>query len=264
MAGFTYFVPTSAQPNLELIRSWGLGYAFSVEPMCREAQGATPAGRNGYSFHDPKRHGGQPPKIELDKQVWRKIPGRDDQQEVWLGYWRDNPPTPADLARDEQISGVMLKLGDGREWRLPLVRFFDETTEQSQPALDWEFDLDDNGNLKIGEVVGAQRWLWEITEPVWQSFTSESSLSQADAAPILARIIGANYAVSLPEMIALHTLNRTVTPIGLLALIVDYPTWAGWNESKKKTSSASIAEPSSTKLGETDDSHAIDQPALTS
>lgn len=264
MAGFLYFTPTSMSPSLGKVREWGLGYAFASPPLCREVQGATPNGEKGYVFGDSKRVGD---RVKLGEgQTWRKIPGREGMQEVWVGYWNDAKPTPADLARSEQLAGYALKLADGNEWQVPVVRAYDVDAGLVVPLLPTLYDLDDKGQLTKGEIAAAHRWLWDLTEPAWKAMIVEGDMSDQAMLSIAAKLIGANYAVDVVELAAmLQVFSPQLSPCGIVALALDYTTWKEWADAKKKSLSQPPTEDGFNSVnGEAAEYDATPQLALTS
>lgn len=261
MAGFFYFAPTAAQPTRDMVRAWGLEYAFrdNAELQCVQAAGQTPSKSNGYLIADPRRHAGHVIKVALDEQVWRKIPGRGGSQEVWVGYWKDAPPVPGDLLRptplghEEEraapIDGYIVSLADGRRWQIPEIRQFDVVSERPVPALPSYFELDDSGTLVDGAILDVHQWLWDATEDAWQAMATGRDLTESDALAKLAQIMSANYAVDVIELITMRCFSKQLPPTAVLALALDYRTWRDWAASKKKTGFLSTANGSATSAG---------------
>ena len=72
--------------------------------------------------------GGQaadPPGYRPDEQTWLKLPAEPqaegEPEFVWIGWYKQRPPGPKDLVRDETIDGHRVKLGDGRDWLVPVI-----------------------------------------------------------------------------------------------------------------------------------------------
>lgn len=267
MAGFLYFAPVATPPTLEIVRGWGLAYAFARSPAIRECQNATPSGSKGYLFADAKRLGDHQLRCDLEQQKWRRIPGRCcGKQEIYIGYWRDAKPTPDDLARPEMLSGYRLKLADGNEWQIPVVRAFDEDTASAIPLLPTHYDLDEDGELTRGAVQESHRWLWELTEPAWNAMVSETEVSDQDMLSVAAKLMGANYAVDAVELVGmLGALSPQMSPSGIVSLALDYFTFKRWMDAKKKSVTLSPTDDGcNTPPGEMDGVDVTPQLALTS
>lgn len=60
-----------------------------------------------------------------DEQTWTNIPKYDGTKgRLWIGYYKDNKPTPKNFLRKDYIDGYYLELGDGKEWIIPIARRF--------------------------------------------------------------------------------------------------------------------------------------------
>lgn len=258
MAGFLYAAPSASAPTLDLVREWGLGYAFDKSPTSRQVDGG-PGGMRGHLFADGARLG-RALKYEPDAQRWRRIPG---ERELWIGYYHDAPPTPTELLRREIVPGHTMRLADGREWILPVVRLWDADEGQSVSALPCLYDLDDHGHLIRGEVQAAHRWLWDLTEPAWCALVNESDVTDQQLLDVAARLLGANYVVHAIELVLMGALSPQVRPAGLVALSLDFTTWHAWREAQKKNASASITARSNTPPGRPAADPATTRPALT-
>ena len=161
MAGFLYFLTGKAKYNqvtLAEAQEMGLGYAFSKNVPSRESK---LNGVSGYVFADEKRLGEFNLGIYPDEQVWRLVPGRKDGLQI--GYYKAAPPTPADLVREAALDGYKVRLGE-HEWTVPLVRDYDAQAGVSRSALPCYLDLDENGEVCQGEVLGLYKHLWDLTE----------------------------------------------------------------------------------------------------
>jgi hypothetical protein len=259
MPGFLYFAELTTDPTIATVRELGLSYAFASAPASREVQGHTPSGNRGRVFGDSKRLGDLP-KLDMDNQVWRKIPGK----EVWVGYWKDAKPGPADLARAEQLAGFNIKMADGNEWLIPVVRAFDEDCGKAVPVLPALYGLDDDGKLTRGEIQAAHRWLWDLTEPAWQAMLNEGELTDQDCLDTACKVIGANYAVDVVELAGvLQVFSPQLSPAGVVALALDYRTFAGWVAKKKQTSNSATLAGSNSSPGEPVEPRDTSQPAQT-
>lgn len=260
MAGFLYFHEGPSAPSLEAVRGWGLGYAFDKSPTNRNTSSGPAGGPGGYVFGDKARLGERGCKLAPADQRWRRIPG---DHGLWLGYWLADPPTPDDLRRSEVLPGYRVKMPDGREWSIPLVRSCDEHGNPLS-RLPCTYDLDDEGHLIDGEPLARHRWLWDITEWAWLKMVNDEDAGDQECLDTASRLLGANYAVHAIELVTMGVFSPQLGPAGVVALAVDYLTFRAWRESQKKTSPDSTTGGSPMSLGETDGTRPTGQPALIS
>lgn len=170
MAAFLYFV---AKQDLPVTRAkldaWGLGYAFDGVP--HHAASSGPGDQRGVLLCDQPRLDPQVPSYRPEEQQWRKVPtnGDDARPEIHVGYYHEARPTIEDLVREEMLPGESVRLCDGQEWHVPLVRqvFSDGSSSSALPAY---LDIDDDGQVCRGETDERHQWLFEICEPFWDAW----------------------------------------------------------------------------------------------
>jgi hypothetical protein len=166
MPQFIYYLPgvdrASATP--EQLAAFGLGYAFE-HPVCAgvtrgPSDSKDEPGPPGVVVSESRE--GVPPRYLPDKQTWRRLPG-----EAWVGMFSNGPPTPKDLAREEQLSGYLLHLADGRPWHVPCARRWHPSQDDDNPtcvvALPKGLAYLD-GRWVTGHVVERYRPLWGLVE----------------------------------------------------------------------------------------------------
>ncbi len=251
MGGFLYFRPAQVKNvSPEDVATWGLGYAFERSPISCVCHNNTPTGTAGVVFGDDKRHAAGGVKMNLEAQEWSKRP---TPQGVYVGYWKESPPTPADLKRQQQLGGFRIQMRDGNEWMCPAVRMFDADSEQLKTALPAKFDLDESGNPVAGDVVAEYASLYELMSDYaahMQAGTLDAhfeSLTMAQLCGDAAKLLQANYTIGLHEIRALNlwqvrgdACSEASTTV--LAAI-DYPTYSQWELAKqKKTPSLAAAD----------------------
>lgn len=246
MAGFLYYLPGEKQrPGDERLRELGLPYVAGRKLFASDIHQG-PDGGHGWLMADQGR---------LGDYAARHMPAEQDWQETpdgwWLGYYKAAPPTPDDLAHDQQLPGYDLTMGDGNVWTLPLVRNVDEAGEPvcMLPA---KLVRDKATRALVpGPPIERYRYLWEATEWAWLAMVSESDVDDVQAEQTMATIFGANYAVGTEELIACGVYTTDLIPTGLLALAISYRRWQAWREAKKKTPPQSETGGPSTCDGET-------------
>ncbi len=244
MAGFLYFKPGCTQTvTLALVKEWGLGYAFTSGPSGCVCQQNTPNGGTGVVFADTNRLGDYSPIMDLDNQVWRKIPKSD----CYVGMWKAAPPVPSDLERPKQLDGYAVPIGD-YTWSVPLTAKVDESRGKLVAALPCYVECDADGNWSEGTVLDAYKRLWEVGQPYRDdvadrimegaepvNFTTQE-LSEAATA-----YIQANYVVGPGELSLMNGLTNEATVQAAILAANDLRTFYHWAEQQKKSEGS--AEP---------------------
>lgn len=278
MAGLLYYLPgLSGTLELSQVQEMGLGHAFDETPFCREMIGITPDGGNGLLVIDRKRlktkifdENGKEilqdlsAVMNLETQFWEELPSPTDQK-IYGGYYKEFKPTPDDLLRNQTIRGCLVPMGDNSEWEIPVVRRFDEQTEEPRSALPSSYRIDPHGELIKDTPLPRWKWLWDVTEEAWNVMINEGDASDQTMLATAGKIFSANYVITHMELGLLRVLSDEAGPAAIVALSLDYHTWSRWAETKKKT------EPSqqetaglNTVPGETDDSITTSPPVPTS
>ena len=251
MAGFLYYLPGPVEGvKLEDVQKAGLGYAFDSQNCTAAGVHANglDEGRQGVIVADPNRV--ESIGLYPDKQTWRKIPGR----EVWAGFYTDDRPTPADLARKEQLNGHLVTLLDGNQWLCPLIRQFGEEDGELRwgIAVPQVSKLSDDGAWVAGDIVGRFKPVWE-TACRWQEdleralFGGDDEeedglvVTFAEAHDAAAEALAVNYVVS-PIECDLCGLFTDEHVRDVLSAMVDWDTQLAW--ATKKNAEASAGEPS--------------------
>ena len=247
MAGFLYFKPhTTRNVTLAEAAAWGLGYAFEREPLSCACMANTPTGGAGVVFADPRRHADGGIKMDMDAQVWRKMPAAK-HPELYIGYWKDAVPEPVDLARTQQLSGYSLRLADGNSWIVPTVRLFDESAGVLRTNLPCYIDIDEAGKPVNGQPLSAYSHLWDLTAPFAEEMLADGEspreATQEEIENTARTLLQTNYVVDWPEIAAAHVLTNQQMAHNIVAVAVDWPTYLRWREvSKKKTPSPVISD----------------------
>lgn len=243
MAGFLYFASGITSPvNDELIDRLELRYAFERSPAHGPLNGRTPSGVDGTIFADEARLKPQELAYRPDDQAWRKRPGDDC---VWVGYWKDAPPTPGDLERAKQLSGESVEFADGNAWRIPRL-VWHAGDDGFQLALPTYYDLDDKGEWVCGAVDEEYAHLTELADRlhagVYQSegeggkrLTTEEMLV---ATPTL---LAVNYVVSPLECVMRRLFKKGGGLRRAAEVAVDFDNAMDWLEKKSAELSPSAA-----------------------
>lgn len=256
MAGFVYFRSGDTRSvDLDAVRSWGLGYAFN-QVECRQTNDKSPSGKPGLAFADPERIKPRATGVDMSAQTWRRLTFNPNGPELFVGYWNDAKPTPADLARPNMLHGDSVLLADDHRWQIPKVRRFDEAIPGFSCALPSYWDLDDKGNPKAGAVLAAYRHLWDATAPYasrkFEAEIEDDAVPPTDAELLrcVAELLKANYVVDLPELVLIQALSSEENTALVPLSAVDFFELWKWTASQKKTESPPTADGSITSDGE--------------
>ena len=261
MPGFLYFLEGQPIPIDEAIERNGLGYALDHEhTMLVECESASPSGATGYILGDNQVNSDTDIGYRRDVQEWRQF------RNVWVGYYRESPPRPGLLARQETVRGYQITLADGNQWVVPLIR-----QQDGKSQLPHLMDVDEDGNWVRGSVVEKYRKLTEIASSffeVWHGAYVAFLNSNPDPgeefefdypgdANAATQILSCNYAISWREaaMLGLYADMAKHTALILWAAC-DCGQAANWIRGQKKTDSAGL----STDAGPGDST--IDTPRL--
>jgi len=240
--GFLYFRPSQTRNvSQDDVKAWGLSYAFETPPVTCVCHAHTPTGSTGVVFADPSRHDDGRVKMDMENQAWRKMK-RPGEPDVFVGYWKDAPPTPLDLARKNQLGGYLVSLADGARWLCPVVRYFDESAVELRTNLPSYLDVDDKGELVPGQVLPLYAHLWNLTAPFAEQMLADDEggpeVNKADINKAAQALLQTNYVIGANEIAHGHFLTTEQMTHNIVAIAVDWPTYLKWQEvSKKKTPS---------------------------
>jgi hypothetical protein len=183
-----------------------------------------------------------------DQQAWRRV------GPVWIGWYHDAQPGPADLARPESFTAYPARLGDGREWRIPVARTFPAGCPLPDCLV-----MDEDGHVSR-ETLAAYAHLSRHADRVWSIVCRDNAIDSGDTTPvepmsdreafeICTDILAAAYRVG-PEEIALLGLLTTTGRQLIYAYFVDLPAYldqvAGDPAAKKNDRACDDAPPPAT------------------
>lgn len=238
MAGFLYYIPTRRAADIDAaaLAAAGVGYAFEPESRIAKVDVSRGPGdelAEGVIVCDERSAGRRGVGLYADAQTWRKIPNAD----AWCGYWVDDPPSPADVARTIVIPGRLVLLGDGREWLIPIARQVREVPTGPEPdaiaipaavcALPSITDVDDTGRWVVGGLRPEYARLWAIACAWWDAclvgvFSSDGgdrvTVEFADTTESALIALRTNYRVDRIEVVALGLFDAKTTAQVLNAL----------------------------------------------
>ena len=231
MSGFLYFIERLGAASIDVLRDMGLGYAFDSAPGMAACDG--PGNISGLLVADLARLGEYTFGYLPAEQTWRRCPAKGGAI-AHVGFYTAAKPTPAGLARAKQLPGKAVKLGDGHEWTVPLLRFHDGD-DGFRTALPVDYDVDDEGNWIVGGTTDA----YEELDRVAQRLVDGMLLAELGKAPrittgealdIASSLLGWNYTVSKAELgrQMLGLLRRDETLMEVLKAAIDFDTLDAW------------------------------------
>lgn len=195
-----------------------------------EITASGPGGASG-TLLVPLAAGREPPVrlgFKPDFQTWH------DEADFWLGFDREAPPGPEDLAREKQVGGHWLEIA-GQRWLVPILRRPDETSE-----FPTAYRRERDGTLRE-QVRGEYRALWEAAAELVEWFASGTinDLVHVKAQfPRLidwcVRVLAVNYRFDWTLQNHLSILGSHDWPL-VLALAIDWGTAQALHAPQKKT-----------------------------
>ncbi|HMP07665.1 MAG TPA: hypothetical protein PJ982_15045 [Lacipirellulaceae bacterium] len=241
MAGLLYFASQFTAPvTLEALAALGLRQVFAAPPAHGRIDGRTPSGAAGTIFADLARLGGRDLAYCAERQTWLRR-GPDDC--LWLGYWTDARPTPADLARDKQLPGDLVELVRGEQWRIPRVLAF--AGEQGFACdLPCYAARTADGQWTNGRVLDEYAPAARLAERLYAGMI----LAELDRAPRLttaelldatAELLAINYAVGPAELQLLEALPLDERLAEVARAAADWAAFEDWSEKKNAVASRS-------------------------
>lgn len=258
MAGLLYFRRgLLSQPTLADVEALGLSHAFDHQPAKRDCTGPGPSGTPGVVFADARRMGDAPIGYYPKEQTWWAVPTLDGKEtEIWIGWHKRMRPTPADLARVEQLPGLDVKLGDEQNWMVPTLQEW-RGEGGGFCALPRPVTRDAAGKWGMGDVVPRYKQLWETGLKFWDVLIEGMKASTSDVFTyefeglhdFAVDLLAWNYAVSWMEISALELfLPHSAARVDEAA--VDYPTFRDWLQKKSEGPATSDGDSSSDGAGE--------------
>ena len=203
-----YFIEELHSANQETLKKHGLDRLLPNNFSTREC-GKGPGNKRGIAVGDPEFG-----KILYNdaNQSWSPrfgFPG------TYVGV-NCNPVTPAQLARDKQVSGPMVELLDGNKWMVPQLREWREGDAEIPFVYECKLPTvlkqsPTTGAFVSGPVTPSYRELWEESLAISEDMAKRSKNSRYEIDSdrldrFVAGLLSVNYRVSAAE-------------IGLLGLI---------------------------------------------
>lgn len=160
---FFYWLPFDRQPTssaaiIEAMKRNGLAYALDDRPTHRTVDSG-PDGRRGVVVRNGENKDGRLGYF-TDVQTWRRVPSID----AWCGMFKDDRPTPDDLARKEMVAGDWVRFDDDSSWLVPKARKWFELDGQLRwiNNLPQCLTLNDEGQWVQGGIKAKFKRLWDL------------------------------------------------------------------------------------------------------
>jgi hypothetical protein len=254
MSQFLYYIPGASLRTLDDVNRVGLGYAFEVQPSsCGCNTG--PDAKSGTTISADMDGVGYYP----DRQTWRKIPGID----AWLGWYTDAMPGPADLERKKQIPGELVRLGDGRDWLVPVAIEWREIQNDAIPLfplcrLPRVFHLEDTAVWRPGETIARYKPLeelgWQFLDAIYgKEKYHDIALTDSWACQASVCALAFNYRIAELEASVLGLVESDMLQ-AIARVITDFECVSEWSKKKQ------LREPSNTECGPPESTPASGQP----
>lgn len=205
---FLYFLPgqTSHRVDAEVLERYGLRELFRGRSV-RSCLAAGPLGEGALVVDDREKAMVFSPGTQLWAQ---RLDGR-----AWTGMWKDSPPTPDELLRDDSMDGHGVLLRDKRRWVIPVARRMPEGTGLPEVLI---YTADGIRHQVAPEFQG----LWADACRLWDA---GGELAVEEMMALAARALAVNYHLGKDEL----NLLNLVTSANLAAIagaLIDSPTLA--------------------------------------
>lgn len=227
-----YWTPAAQPPNRERVVAAGFAYALAAGgPSVTQGPGPDGAGGHLLAF------GAGNPSPVGHTLTWTPVGATG----YYTGVDPADPPTPSDLARPLQRDGHVVRLGDGRDWLVPVARAVDGTTPLPR-AVTW-----DGHDWGLGDVETAYRALFAAACRLWNGLRERAAtageetvtVTVRDEIDLAAAALAVNYRVGPTELAVLGLLTTETAGRVCLACI----DWPGVQALAKKQPAAPSPPP---------------------
>lgn len=263
MKKFLYYLPGQRSVDETICRGVGLVHSVAGCGFARGyvAHGGPDGGEGALCVARYPGETGAPDAQRIRyvpaEQTWSKCAGG----KLWVGYWNDAKPGPADLARKEQRPGHAVRLGDDALWQVPVIYPY-----QGAIKLPQALGLDADGNVVAEDLPEYAELRQGADQTYAWVFGQAESMLYKDAMRTAALALSLNYCVGPWECSAAR-LFTTENVIDVCKAIIDVPLMvklaAELSESEKKKNPAETSATSSSSCGSPDDCRDIDLGTLT-
>jgi hypothetical protein len=226
MPGFLYYFPDKNLVSQKELPALGFGYLGEASAFSSTGVQRGPGGGSG-CICSLDNVPGDKCHVDLPNQTWRKFGSH------WVGFWRDQQPTPEELARQEMISGHPVRLADGDRWIAPVARSLRIRESGDELSLAWarelpqRLDLAEDGKTWVNSgILPRYQPLWDIAEKWaevrWGGGGRDSDLAGQAAVDAAVLCLQTNYRIGRAEVALLGCLTDELVN-RILDLLIDEP-----------------------------------------
>jgi hypothetical protein len=213
MAGILVYLPGSTGNNGgDELKRVGLAELLdrSVSPIATPIVTAGPDGGGGrlITFDSPNLPA-TPTNIDMATQEWKPAPpsGELPAGRYWLGYVKDQRPTPAELQRADLCDGEPVILRDGNQWVVPIADYLPK-----------RLTVDPSSGKEVREVAERHRAFVHWADSLYEYFLSDGFAAMLEKDLVVQIPDGlAGVAMALAKN---YRVNRDV--VDLLELVEEY------------------------------------------
>ncbi len=257
MPGFYHFLPlaedemqTSGNYDPKQLARFGLAtvlrdvVAWPDDAVMSPAFNFAPAdGLSGVILYPKTMDGPEPPSWSYreDQQSWTRVeqPGCEAR---WLGWNKDEPPTPKGLIRKRPFKDYELEDNRSQKWYVPAAR----SSDPRRASLPTVFTFDQAGEV-IRQVDDEFVWLWELSGQVLDCLAGRTEQDEAWRARAAISILAVNYRIGTAEVTELVNagvkLLTTETIKGILGAVIDQDLTQEYEDSVSKKKAAGGSSP---------------------
>lgn len=168
--------------------------------------------------------GNRPPEFISDaRQVWEEVP--TPHGSYWIGLENaQTPPGPQDLVNPVNIDGHFVRLGDGNDWRIPLIWRWDAKDCTHVIALPRKLTrrIVEGRVVMSMEVISGYEPLVAIAARVWDSYINQTPISLNQLFDDAAMLLGMNYRIGAAELSLLGLVDEQLVQ-KILSAAIDLP-----------------------------------------
>ncbi|QDV22933.1 hypothetical protein [Aureliella helgolandensis] len=192
-----FFIPEAKAVSDQLLRDHGLDRIILAGRHHRETFRG-PSGGQGLLIADARTPAGALEYL-ADKQTWSPRFGFSSL----VGTFNDKPPTPRELLREKTLPGESIRMVDGHDWIVPLLRNWrpGETLDFSATLPRVMRQSPETGSFVLGDVVPQYSAIWETSLDIANTLLAQ--LAKDGAAEL-------NDAITMQFVCDLLAINYTV------------------------------------------------------
>lgn len=168
--------------------------------------------------------GNRPPDFFPDaRQVWEEVPTPGGT--YWIGLENaQTPPGPQDLTNAVNVDGHFVRLGDGNDWRIPLVWRWDKENCLHAIALPRKLTrrIVEGRTVMSMDVIAGYEPLVAIAARIWDSYINGSPISLNQLFEDAALLLSVNYRIGVAELSLLGLVDEQLAQ-KIVSAAIDMP-----------------------------------------